>query len=53
VEWDIAPADPILKQLGIRYIAFDSKPQANWLNGLTPVNSEPIDNLWIYKSASN
>lgn len=53
VEWDIAPADPILKQLGIRYIAFDSKPQASWLNGLTPVSPVPIDNLWIYKSAGN
>lgn len=49
VEWDVAPNDPILKQLGIGYVAFDTKPQPGLIDGLTPVSTTPIDNFWIYK----
>ncbi len=49
VKWEIAPTDPLLTQIGIRFVTFDSQPQPNWTKGLTPVNSAPIDGLWIYQ----
>jgi hypothetical protein len=50
VEWDVAPTDPLLAQLDIRYVAFDSKPDAKLSDGLTAVSEEPIDGFWIYRA---
>jgi hypothetical protein len=47
--WNVSPSDPILKELGIRYVAFEKKPSPNLVAKLTPVIQGPIDNLWIYR----
>jgi hypothetical protein len=49
VEWDVAAADPLLPQLGIRYIAFDVKPDAIMIQGLSALSDSPVDGLWLYR----
>lgn len=47
--WNVSPSDPILKQLGIRYVAFSEKPSPAVLPGLIPLNTTPLDNFWLYR----
>jgi hypothetical protein len=49
VNMEVAPNDELLPKLGIRYVAFDYAPDADATKGLEAVNSEPVDNLWIYR----
>ncbi len=49
VTLSVAPNDPLLRQLGIRYVAFDQEPTANLLEGLTPLHPGPLDGLWLYR----
>jgi hypothetical protein len=49
VNLEVAPNDELLPKLGIRYVAFDYAPPADATQGLEAVNSEPVDNLWIYR----
>lgn len=49
VEWRVSPADPILKQLGIRYVAFDFQPPAVWLSYMTPLSTTAVDGFWLYE----
>jgi hypothetical protein len=49
VEWDVAPSDPLLKTVGIRYVAFDAKPEPKFTEGLSAVADVPVDGLWIYR----
>jgi hypothetical protein len=48
VRWDVSPSDPILRTLGIRYVAFDSKPPAIAAH-LIPLSSHAIDGFWLYR----
>jgi hypothetical protein len=49
VRWNVAPQDPTLRQIGIRYLAFDARPAAGISNGLISLSSQPIDGFWLYK----
>ncbi len=49
VEWDLSPADHILKQIGIKYVAFDFQPPPIWERYLTALSAGPVDGLWLYK----
>ncbi|MBV8553222.1 MAG: hypothetical protein JOY54_18140 [Acidobacteriaceae bacterium] len=49
VQWDVSPADPILKELGIKYAAFDRQPSADLLQFMEPLASKPVDGFWLYQ----
>jgi hypothetical protein len=49
VQWDVSPVDSILKQLGIRYAAFDRPLDPYWLSFVAPLSSGPIDGFWLYR----
>jgi hypothetical protein len=49
VRWNISPLNPLLKQLGIQYLAFNQKPPEEIGAHLVPITSTEIDNLWLYK----
>jgi hypothetical protein len=49
VDWNVAPDDPLMAQLGIRYFAFDEKPDPRFLHNLKAVHDGPLDGLWIYE----
>jgi hypothetical protein len=48
-DWSVNPADPLVKDLGIRYIAFDRAPDPALLNGLTPLSATPVSGFWLYE----
>lgn len=47
--WNVAPTDSILPQIGIRYVAFDSKPTPDLEKGLKPLSSKPVDGFWLFE----
>jgi hypothetical protein len=49
VRWSVAPTAPILKQIGIKYVAFDSVASPVISGGLVPVGSGAIDGFWLYR----
>ncbi len=49
LKWSVNPTDPILKQLGIKYEAFDERPSPATSAGLIPLSSKPVDHFWLYK----
>jgi hypothetical protein len=49
IRWSVAPTAPILKQIGIRYVAFDSVASSVISDGLTPLADGPIDGFWLYR----
>jgi len=49
VEWQTSPADAILKQIGIEYLAFDNQPPPVWSPYIEPLSAMPIDGFWLYK----
>ena len=49
VQWNVSPADPILKQLGIKYVAFDKPLDPYWSSFVVPLSSGPIDGFWLYQ----
>jgi hypothetical protein len=49
LEWSVSPSDPILRQLGIRYIAFSEQPRPAVSAGLIPIAKGPVDNFWLYR----
>jgi predicted small integral membrane protein len=49
--WFVNPADPILKEVGVRWIAFDQKPPPELTAQLTPLSNGPVDKFWLYKVA--
>ncbi len=49
VNWRVSPEDPILRQLGIRYAAFETKPTGEIAAKLTPLLDHPTDNFWLYR----
>jgi hypothetical protein len=49
VQLDVRPGDPILKELGIKYAAFDFLPDNDALKELRPLCAEPVDGYWLYE----
>jgi hypothetical protein len=41
--------DPLLKQLGIRYVAFRQEPPPEVTAHLMPLSAAPIGSLWLYR----
>ncbi len=48
IRWYVGVADPLLKQIGIRYLAFDKKPPPEVITHLTPLSATPVGKLWLY-----
>jgi hypothetical protein len=49
VQWDVNPADPVVKDLGIRYIAFDHAEPPSAVPGLRPLSDLPVSGFWLYE----
>ena len=49
IQWDARPADHTLRALGIQYVAFDFKPPATAVAGLTPLAPDAVDGFWLYR----
>jgi hypothetical protein len=49
IRWSVSPLDPVLKQIGIGYVAFTSKPSPAISSQLIPLTSGPLDNFWLYR----
>jgi hypothetical protein len=49
VRWYVGVPDPLLKQLGIRYVAFDQKPPPEATAHLIPLSATPVGTLWLYR----
>ena len=49
--WHIAPTDPRLGQVGIRYVAFYGKPEAAMVppDHLRPIADHAFDGIWVYE----
>jgi hypothetical protein len=45
----VSPLDPLLKELGIRYLAFHERPRADVLDHLTPLIDGTVSEFWIYE----
>jgi hypothetical protein len=52
VNWEVAATDPLVRELGIRYVAFDFKPTEVLTRGLAAVSDGPVDGLWLYRVLS-
>ncbi|MBV8847736.1 MAG: hypothetical protein JO307_33395 [Bryobacterales bacterium] len=49
VTWKVNPLDPRLRQVGIRYVAFQSEPPQDIKRSLAPLTSNPVSTFWIYE----
>jgi hypothetical protein len=49
VEWEVAPSDALLRQLGIKYAAFDQEPTPAVSSNLIALSDGPIDGFWLYQ----
>jgi hypothetical protein len=49
VQWDVRPGDAILKQIGIRYVAFDRLPDHDAMTFLRSLSEKPVDGFWLYE----
>jgi hypothetical protein len=47
--WSVNPHDPMLKELHIRYIAFDRAQPAAMVAGLKPLSDMPVSGFWLYQ----
>ena len=47
--YSLSPSDPLLRQLGITYVAFDRKPAPAMTAGLVPIADKEVDGLWLYR----
>jgi hypothetical protein len=45
----VDPLDPLLKELGIRYVAFHEHPPADMLKHLKPLIDGTVSEFWIYE----
>ncbi len=48
VRWNVSPLDPRLRQVGIRYAAFATRPPAAVAARMTTLSDFPVDNFWLY-----
>jgi hypothetical protein len=53
VEWDVNPHDPILKELGIRYVAFEHAQPPEMIAGLRALSKLPVSGFWLYELQGN
>jgi hypothetical protein len=51
VIWSVNPNDAIVKELGVRYIAFESMPEPSMVEGWKRVVDEPVSGFWLYERA--
>ncbi|MDP8990027.1 MAG: hypothetical protein M3N41_08110 [Acidobacteriota bacterium] len=49
IRWHVGVSDPLLKQLGIRYLAFDKEPPPGVTAYLMPLSAVPVGGLWLYR----
>jgi hypothetical protein len=49
IRWRVDASDPLLKELGIRYLAFDQKPPPEVTAHLIPLSVTPVGRLWLYR----
>ena len=49
MKWDVRPNDQIVRDLGIRYVALDSRPPDKAELGLVRLASGPVDGFWLYR----
>jgi hypothetical protein len=49
IRWNVDTSDPLLKELGIRYLAFDQKPPPEVTAQLIPLSATPVSTLWLYR----
>jgi hypothetical protein len=49
VEWRVAPSDPLLRQLGIKYLAFEKRPDPVLSSNLIALSTGPVDGFWLYR----
>lgn len=49
IRWHVGVSDPLLKQLGIRYLAFDKKPPPEAAAYLMPLSDTPVGRFWLYR----
>lgn len=49
VQWSVAPDDPILREMGVRYAAFRGKPDGAIVSQLKPLADHAIDGFWLYE----
>jgi hypothetical protein len=45
----LSPSDPLLRELGITYVAFDRKPAPEVASTLVPMADKEVDGLWLYR----
>lgn len=48
IDWKISPFDPIVRQLGIRYLAFDREPAPEISARLIALTPAPMSGFWLY-----
>jgi hypothetical protein len=49
VRWNVSPTAPILKQIGIKYVAFDTVASPVISDGLIPLSKHAVDGYWLYQ----
>jgi hypothetical protein len=49
VIWKVNPFDPKLKEIGVKYLAFDAQPDSSIRQKLKPILAEESHKLWIYE----
>ncbi len=49
VRLNISPSDSMLKQLGIKYAAFEQRPSDLIASQLIPLASGPVGGIWLYR----
>jgi hypothetical protein len=50
VRWSVSVSDPILKELNIRYFAFDRRPSPEIAAHLIPLSATPVSTFWLYRA---
>ena len=48
-QWDVSPADPIVKELGIKYFAFDQPIPPALGPDLIALSPGAVDGFWLYR----
>lgn len=49
VQWDVNPSDPIVKQVGIEYAAFDQPVPPSVTSKIVAVSPGAVDGFWLYR----
>lgn len=49
VEWKVNPLDPRLREIGVKYVAFDSPPDSSIREKLKLIFEEESGSIWVYE----